>query len=157
MVFITLASLGKEQCLLGFSSDVMPLVMAQAAGLHGSELSSCLFLLVTQSYLTLCDPMDCSTPGFPVLHCLPELLKLMSIESVMSFNHLILCCPLSSCLQSSQHQGLFQWVGLLHQVAEVLELQFQHQDFHSFSSKEQVCFSLLAAITIHSDFRAQII
>jgi len=53
MVFITLASLGKVQCLLGFSSDVMPLVKAQAAGLHGSELSSCLLLLVTQSCLTL--------------------------------------------------------------------------------------------------------
>ena len=37
--------------------------------------------------------MGCSTPGFPVLHYLPEL-KLMSIESVMPSNHLILCCPL---------------------------------------------------------------
>ena len=38
--------------------------------------------------------MDCSTPGFPVLHHLPELLKLMFIELVMPSNHLILCCPL---------------------------------------------------------------
>ena len=38
--------------------------------------------------------MDCSTPGFPVLHHLWSLLKLMSIESVMPSNHLILCCPL---------------------------------------------------------------
>ena len=53
MVFKALASLGKVQCLLGFSSDVKPLVKAQAAGLHGSELSSCLLLLVTQSCLTL--------------------------------------------------------------------------------------------------------
>ena len=35
--------------------------------------------------------MDCSTPGFPVLHCLPGLLKLMSIELVMPSNYLILC------------------------------------------------------------------
>ena len=49
--------------------------------------------LVTQSCLTLCHPMDCSTPGFPVLHHLLELLKLMSIESVMPSNHLIFCCP----------------------------------------------------------------
>ena len=41
----------------------------------------------------LCDPMDCGTPGFPVLY-LPELLKFMSIELVMLSNHLILCCPL---------------------------------------------------------------
>ena len=39
-------------------------------------------------------PMDCSMPGFPVLHHLLSLLKLMSIESVMPSNHLILCCPL---------------------------------------------------------------
>ena len=38
--------------------------------------------------------MDCSTSGFPVLHHLPELLKLMSIELVMSSNQLILCHPL---------------------------------------------------------------
>ena len=45
---------------------------------------------VTQSYLTLCDPMDCSMPGLPVHHQL----KLMSIESVMPSKHLILCRPL---------------------------------------------------------------
>ena len=42
----------------------------------------------------LCDPSDCSTPGFPVLHCLPESAQHMSIESVMTSGHLILCCPL---------------------------------------------------------------
>ena len=46
---------------------------------------------VTQSCPTLCDPMDCSTPGFPVLHHLPELLKLLSIELVMPSNPLSLC------------------------------------------------------------------
>ena len=38
--------------------------------------------------------MDCTTPGFPVLHCLHSLLKFMSIESMMLSNHLVLCCPL---------------------------------------------------------------
>ena len=47
-----------------------------------------------QSCPTLCDPMDCSTPGFPVLYQLPELLKIMSIDSVMPSKHLILCRPL---------------------------------------------------------------
>ena len=50
--------------------------------------SSVQFSSVTQSCLTLCDPMDCSTPGSW------SLLKLMSIESVMPSNHLIPCCPL---------------------------------------------------------------
>ena len=49
---------------------------------------------VAQSRPTLCDSTDCSTPGFPVLHCPPSLLKLKSIESVMSSNYLTLCRPL---------------------------------------------------------------
>ena len=49
------------------------------------------FSSVSQSCLTLCDPTDCSTLGFPVHHQLPSLLKLMSIELVMPSNHLILC------------------------------------------------------------------
>ena len=44
---------------------------------------------VAKLCLTLCDPVDYSVPGFPV-----SLVKLMSIESVMPSNHLILCCPL---------------------------------------------------------------
>ena len=43
------------------------------------------------SRVQLCDPMDCSTPGFPVHHQLPSLLELMSIESMIPSNHLILC------------------------------------------------------------------
>ena len=49
---------------------------------------------VAQSCPTLFNPMDCSRPGFPVLHHLPELPKLMCTESVMASNHLILCRPL---------------------------------------------------------------
>ena len=43
---------------------------------------------VTQSCLTLCDAMDCSTPGFPVLH------YQLKLELVMPSKHLVLCCPL---------------------------------------------------------------
>ena len=56
--------------------------------------SSVQFSSVAQSCLTLCDPMNCSTPGLLVHHQLPE-----SIESVMPSNHLILCCLLL-CLPS---------------------------------------------------------
>ena len=52
------------------------------------------FSSVGQLCPTLCDPMGCSTPGFPVHHQLPSFLKLMSIESVMPSNHLLLCRPL---------------------------------------------------------------
>ena len=47
-----------------------------------------------QLYPTHCDLIDCSTPGFPVHHQLPSLLKLMPIKSVMPSKHLILCQPL---------------------------------------------------------------
>ena len=60
-----------------------------------------------------------------------NLLKLMSIKSVMLSNHLILCCPLLflPVCNRSQHQGLFKLVSLSHQVAKVLEFQLQHQSF----------------------------
>ena len=60
----------------------------------GTELSILQVSSVTQLSLTLWGPMDCSTPGFPIHHQLRSLLKLMSIESVMPSNHLILCHPL---------------------------------------------------------------
>ena len=64
--------------------------------------------------------------SFPIFW---NLLKLMSIESVMPSNHLILSPPSLPALNLSQHQGLSQWVGSLHQVLKVLELPLQHQSF----------------------------
>ena len=58
------------------------------------QCGCCCCCSATQSCPTLCDRMDCSTPGFPVHHQLLELLKLMSFESVMPSNCLILCHPL---------------------------------------------------------------
>ena len=56
--------------------------------------SSVQFSSVAQSCPTLCDPMDCSTPGLPVHYQLPELTQTHAHESVMPSNHLSLCCPL---------------------------------------------------------------
>ena len=95
-------------------AGIKPMSLAPTSGFpttgppRKSSVYFCCCCSVTQLCLTLCDPMVCSTPGFPVLHHLPNLLKLMSIESVMPSSHLILCHPLlllSSDL--SQHQGLF--------------------------------------------------
>ena len=52
------------------------------------------FSSVTQSCPTLCDPMNCSTPGLPVNTNSRSSLKFTSIKSVMPSSHLILCCPL---------------------------------------------------------------
>ena len=80
--------------------------------IHKKQLliHSCFIMLssVTQSCLTLCDTMNCSTPGLPVHRQLLELTRLMSIESVMPSNDLILCCPFSSRLQSFPASGSFQ-------------------------------------------------
>ena len=86
---------------------------------------SCCCSSVTESCLTLCDPMDCSTPGFPVLHHLPELAQthVCWVGDAIQPSH-----PLSSPSPSfnlSQHRGLFQWVGSLLQMVKVLELQHQ--------------------------------
>ena len=87
-------------------------------------VSLCCCCSVTQSCLTLCDAMDCSTPGFPVLQHLLELAQthVHWVSDAIQPSH-----PLSSpslpafCL--SQYQGVFsQWVSCLHQTAKVLEL-----------------------------------
>ena len=72
----------------------------------------CCCCLVARSCLTLCHPMDYSTPGFPVLSISRSLLKHVSIESVMPSNRLVLCCPLLSCFQSFSASGCFlmSWV-----------------------------------------------
>ena len=65
----------------------------------------------TKLCLTLCNPMDCSTPGFPLLHCFLEFAQLMYIESVMPSNHCTLC-HLLSCLQSFLASESFPMSGL---------------------------------------------
>ena len=81
----------------------------------------------------LCDPKDCSMPGLPVHHLLPELLELMSTESVMPSNHLILSSPSPPAFNLCQHQGLFQWVSSSHQVAKVLEFQLSISPSNEYS------------------------
>ena len=87
------------------------------------------FSSVTQSCPTLCDLMDCSMPGFPIHHQLPELAQthVHRVGDAIQPSH-----PLSSpspTFNLSQHQGLFKWVSSSHQVAKVLEFQLQHQSF----------------------------
>ena len=64
--------------------------------------------LVAKLSPTLCNPMDCSMPGFSVIHYLLEFAKLMCTESVMSSNHLSFVAPSSPALSLSQNHGLFQ-------------------------------------------------
>ena len=79
---------------------------------------------------TLCDPMDCSLRGFPVHHQLPESTQthVHQVNDAIQLSHPLLSAS-PSTFNLSQCQGLFQWVGSLHQVAKVLEFQLQHQSF----------------------------
>ena len=88
------------------------------------------------SHVWLCTPMDCSTQGFPVLHCFLELAQthVHGVSDAIQPSHPSpsihsMPSPSPPALNLSQHQGLFQWVSSSHQVAKVLELQLQHQSF----------------------------
>ena len=91
-------------------------------------LLSVQFSSLAQSCPTLCNPIDCSTPGFPVFHHLWKFAQthVLWVGDAIQPSH-PMSYPSPPAFHLSQHQGLFQWVGSLHQVAKVLELQ--HQSF----------------------------
>ena len=88
------------------------------------------FSSVAQSCLTLCDPMNCSMPGLPVHHQLPEFIQthVHWVRDAIQPSHPLLSPP-PPAPNPSQHQALFQWVNSSHQVAKVLEFQLHHQSF----------------------------
>ena len=92
--------------------------------------SSVQFSSVAQSCLTLCDPMDCSMPGFPVHHQLPQFTQthVHQVGDAIQPSH-PLSSPSPPTFNLFHHQGLFQGVSSSHQVAKVLEFQLQHQSF----------------------------
>ena len=119
--------------VFGFQDEVLPhnrlLAVCSMEQQHWQTRGECC-VVQSLSGAWLCDPMDCSLPGFPCPSLFPGIrsnsgsLKqrfyLMTSSSATLF---------SSHPQSSQHQGLFQWVSSLLQEAKVLALQLQHQSF----------------------------
>ena len=103
---------------------------------------------VAQFCVALCDPIDCSMPGFPVHHQLPELAQ----THVHRVGDAIQPSPLQSspsppALNLSQHQGLFQWVNSSHQVAKILEFSFSispSSEYSGLISFRHDWFDLLA-------------
>ena len=122
--------------MVNFSPTGTPLKSPSFAKKVSQEKALCClavlvqFRSVAQLCPTLCSPIDCSMPGFPVLHHLPEFAQ-TRIRWVS--DTIQLSCTLSSpsplAFNLSQHQGLCCWVSSSHQVAKVLELQLQHQSF----------------------------
>ena len=110
---------------------------------------SCYYSLssVAQSGPSLCDPMNCSTPGLPVHHQLPDSLRLTPIESVMPSSHLILCRPLlllpliPPSIRSFPMSQLFTWGGQSTGVSALAS--FLPKKSQSWSPSEWTgCFSL---------------
>ena len=83
--------------------------------IHTTTWMSLQFSSVTQSCLTLCDPMDYSTPGFPVHHQLPEFIQIYvhCVSDTIQPSHSLSSSSLPT-FYLSQHQGLFQWVSSSH-------------------------------------------
>ena len=92
--------------------------------------SSVQFCSFSRSCQALCNPMDCSTPGFSVHHQIPELAQIHvhRIGDAIQPSH-PLSSPSPPAFNLSHHQGLFQWVSSSHQVAKVLEFQLLYQSF----------------------------
>ena len=88
-----------------------------------------LLLFVAMLCPSLCDPVDSSMPGLPVLHHLWSLLKFMSTESMIPSNHFTLCDPLLLLPSIFPSIRVSSSELALHQVAKVLKPQFQHQSF----------------------------
>ena len=83
------------------------------------------FSSVAQLCSTLCDPVNCSMPGLPVYHHLPEFTQthVHWVSDAIQPSH-PLSSPSPPALNLSQHQGLFKWVSSSHQVAKVWSFSF---------------------------------
>ena len=98
-LFILLQSLQFFHRRVSLLSAYCSLGLGSSSPKYSQDFFCCCYS-VAKLCPALCDPGNCGTPGFPVLHCISwSLLRLMSIESVMPSNHLILCHPLL-CLPS---------------------------------------------------------
>ena len=98
---------------------------SKPAGLdHSKYLVPCWLVQFNQSFPTLCDPMNHSTPGLPVHHQLLEFPQthVHRVSDAIQPSH-PLSSPSPPAPNPSQHQSLFQWVNFSHEVAKVLEFQ----------------------------------
>ena len=110
-----------KELLYTFSSDSLAVKNLPYLLYHSFWLFQ--FSSVTQSCPTLCNPMDCRTPGFLIHHQLPELAQthVHWVGDAIQPSH-PLSPPSPPAFSLSQHEGLFHWVSFSHQVAKVLEL-----------------------------------
>ena len=125
----------RRQTILPFATTWMNLEGIMQSEIHPTRKRNAVWYhslcccLVAKSCPTICDSTDGSAPGLPPGVC-PSSCPLNwwclpAVPSSVTF--------FPSAFSSSQPQGLFQWVGCSHQMAEVLELQLQHQSLQWIS------------------------
>ena len=107
------------------------------------------FSSVTQSCPTLCDPMNCSTPGLPVHHQLPEFTQthIHRVSDAIQPSH-PLSSPSPPTPNPSQHQGLFQWVNSSHGRKFVTNLDSILKSRHSLSTKVCLVKAMISPVVL---------
>ena len=136
-----------SQCIMSRVNDWVPLGISWKEGLQFNILVP-FSSVQSLSRVGLCDPMDCSTLGFPVLHFLLGFAQThvhWASDAIQPSYPLL--SPSPPAFNLSQHQGRFQWVGSWHQVVKVLELQLHEvtvlpvniQDwFHRYYRRKEI-------------------
>ena len=114
-----------------------------------------LFSSVAQSCLTLCKPMNCSTPGLTVHHQLPESTQthVHWVDDAIQPSRPPLS-PSPPAFNLSQHQGLFKWVSSSHQMAKVSEFQLQHQSFQWTSRTDLLWVDWLDLLAVQGTLKS---
>ena len=129
----------KKICKNKLMTRSSPLAM-----LH-QTLPCCCCCSVTKPRLTLCEPMDCSTPPSPASTVYQSVLKFMSIESVMLSNYLILCHPLLFLLSIFPTIRVFSSESVLHIRPKYWSLSISPSNKYSWLISFRIeCFDLLA-------------
>ena len=119
--------LSSQEDMLYFFLEIAP--VSQCSNIASNVILPCFqFSSVAQSCPTICDPMNCSTPGLPVYHQLLEFTQthVHRVGDSTQLSH-PLSSPFPPAPNPSQHQSLFQWDNSSHEVAKVLEFKLQHQ------------------------------
>ena len=122
MIWIYLIVSSRLNSVTNFYTSTIAIICVLFTALY-QETYNVHFSSVAQSCLTLCNPMDCSTPGFPVRCWLQELAQthVHWVGDAIQPSHPLLS-PSSPAFNLTQHQCLFQWVSSSHQVAKSIRV-----------------------------------
>ena len=122
-----------------------------------TKSKSVIFSSVSQSYPTLCDPMNRSTPGLPVNHQHPENTQthVHSVSNAIQPSHTLLS-PSHPALNLSQHQGLFKGVSSSHQRARYWDFSFNISPSNEHPGLISFRMDLLDLLAVHGTLQSSL-